>query len=103
MRHPRDRRSRSYFEINDYRKLREGELGDVEDVERISAGDSRKDSDETGNRNVGRSGYGDRDGFGCLSAASARDTRRRACPIVLTLPGEFVAGAWLPGDQRRNA
>jgi hypothetical protein len=81
-------------------ELREGELGDVQDVERLSAWDARKDSDKVGNRNVGRSGYRDRDSFGGLSASSARHTRRRARTIVLTLPREFVAGTRLSADQR---
>jgi len=90
-------------EINDYRKLREGGLGDVQDVERISPRDTRKYSDEVRNGNIGRSGYNDRNSFGGLSATPARDARGRARTIVLILAGEFETGTWLPGDDGRHA
>src|SRR5690606_27105221 len=79
--------------------LRESGLGDVQDVERIGAGDARKDSDDVGNRNVWRTAYRDGNGHCSLCTAAARDASRRATTVVLTLTGELVAGAWLSRDQ----
>jgi hypothetical protein len=104
MRHPWDRRSRSYFWKRDrYRELRGDELGDVQDAERIGAWDARKDGDEVGNRSVRCNRYEYSYGLSGLGAASARDTRRRARAVVLTLTGKLVAGARLSGDQRGYA
>ena len=78
-------------------------LGDVQDVEGISARDARKGSDDVGNRNVWRTAYRDGNGHCGLCTAAARDTGRRATTVVLTLTGELETGAWLADGQRRQA
>jgi hypothetical protein len=72
----------------------------VQNLERISAWDARKNGDPVGNRDLWRTGDGDADGFRRLSATPARDARGRARTIVLTLTGEFEIGTWLAGDER---
>ncbi len=75
----------------------------MQNLERISAWDARKNGNPVRNRDFWRTGHGAADGFRRLSATPASDASGRARAIVLTLAGELVAGAWLSGDKRGYA